>query len=83
MFFARKFEAVIDQEIINSVDKTFHEYFITHLPGLNSYWQNMYHHLDTSTQVKDAQRTGFRSLTHLTVTTLGQVKHTYKEAIRQ
>ncbi|XP_012944960.1 xylosyltransferase oxt [Aplysia californica] len=74
VFFARKFEAVIDQEIINSVDRAFHGFIMKELPGLSSYWQNTFHHLDTSTKVKDAARTIYRSLTHHTAEQLMQTE---------
>ncbi|GFR58845.1 xylosyltransferase oxt [Elysia marginata] len=51
MFFARKFEAIVDQAVINMVDKTLHGYLYGAMPAQKSYWQNIYHHLDKSTRV--------------------------------
>ncbi|KAH9489879.1 hypothetical protein Btru_044479 [Bulinus truncatus] len=65
MFFARKFEAIVDQEVINSVDVTFHGYLYPGVPGLSNYWQNVYHHLDKSTKVKDAALTVYTSIQRL------------------
>ncbi|XP_045214811.2 xylosyltransferase 2-like [Mercenaria mercenaria] len=44
-FFARKYEPVVSQEIINSVDN-FMGRDISDLPGLNRYWHNDYHYKD-------------------------------------
>uniref|UniRef100_A0A2C9MAE7 protein xylosyltransferase n=1 Tax=Biomphalaria glabrata TaxID=6526 RepID=A0A2C9MAE7_BIOGL len=62
MFFARKFEAIVDQEVINSVDVTFHGYLYSGVQSLSNYWQNVYHHLDKNTKVKDAALTIYSSI---------------------
>lgn len=55
-FFARKFEAVINQEIVNHVERfinTINNYEFT---TLNKYWQNDFHQLDRYESVKDDGR---------------------------
>ncbi|CAL1527402.1 unnamed protein product, partial [Lymnaea stagnalis] len=72
MFFARKFEAIVDQEIINSVDLTFHGHLYPGIQSLSSYWQNVYHHLDKATKVKDAALTIYASIERLASAQLAQ-----------
>ncbi|RUS75202.1 hypothetical protein EGW08_017039, partial [Elysia chlorotica] len=61
MFFARKFEAIVDQAVINMVDKTLHGFLYGAMPAQTSYWQNVYHHLDKSTKVSDSALTLYTS----------------------
>lgn len=65
IFFARKFEPVVNQDIINNVDTYLFGYSNQAFPGFNSYWQNEYHHLDRNTKVDDAYRTFFHSFIRL------------------
>ncbi|KAK9502912.1 hypothetical protein O3M35_011595 [Rhynocoris fuscipes] len=43
VFFARKFEPIIDQVIINQVDQWLFGMFPKDMAGLDSYWENVYH----------------------------------------
>ncbi|GAB1609398.1 xylosyltransferase 2-like [Argonauta hians] len=67
IFFARKFEPVVNQDIINSVDTYLFGYNNQGQPGFNSYWQNEYHHLDKNTKVDDAYLTFFHSFIRLSM----------------
>ncbi|CAG5128244.1 unnamed protein product, partial [Candidula unifasciata] len=62
VFFARKFEAIVDQEVINTLDRNFHGFLYPGLSSLSSYWQNAYHHLDKDTKVRDADLTIYSSV---------------------
>ncbi|KAJ8716102.1 hypothetical protein PYW08_013387 [Mythimna loreyi] len=53
LFFARKFEPVINQEIINRVEKYigFKDHYL--IPNLESYWQSIYHIEDLTASSDD------------------------------
>nr|KAG5714701.1 hypothetical protein BaRGS_000189 [Batillaria attramentaria] len=70
LFFARKFEAVVNQEIINSLDVYLFGHLQQGLTGLSSYWQNEYHHLDSHPKNKDAHLTLYHSFMRLTTESL-------------
>ncbi|ESO83913.1 hypothetical protein LOTGIDRAFT_108419, partial [Lottia gigantea] len=65
VFFARKFEAVVNQEIINSLDVYLFGDFKQDMTALSNYWQNEHHYLDKNTKTKDAYLTGYYSLMRL------------------
>ncbi|XP_069190429.1 xylosyltransferase 1-like [Procambarus clarkii] len=46
LFFARKFEPVISHAIINQVDAWLYTPYYSSTSGLESYWENRYHHKD-------------------------------------
>ena len=60
-FFGRKFEAIVNQEVIRQLD--FHLYGPLHsdLPGLDSYWESVYHSDDTLTRSSNARYTVYQS----------------------
>lgn len=60
-FFARKFEPVINQDIINSVDSLMGR-DISDVPGLTRHWHNDYHHKDPVNQRSDLWLTYTRSM---------------------
>ncbi|KAL8569523.1 hypothetical protein ACOMHN_002070 [Nucella lapillus] len=66
LFFARKFEAVVNQEIINSLDVYLFGHLQQGLRALSSYWQNEFHHLDAPPKHKDTQLTFYHSFMRLT-----------------
>ncbi|KAL3876733.1 hypothetical protein ACJMK2_034534 [Sinanodonta woodiana] len=61
VFFARKFEPVVDQEIISMLD--IHLFGGKHKDTISfkHFWQNEYHHLDKSTTGNDVTRTFYDS----------------------
>uniref|UniRef100_T1INJ3 protein xylosyltransferase n=1 Tax=Strigamia maritima TaxID=126957 RepID=T1INJ3_STRMM len=63
-FFARKFEPVINQKIIDQVETWLYG---SQEHGLNKHWQNEYHHLDVSPKPNDAFLTAYHSITRLSV----------------
>jgi hypothetical protein len=64
--FARKFEAIVNQKVINLLDEHLFGSISTDLPGLDSYWENLYHHLDDEHRISDTLRTYFASFSRLT-----------------
>ncbi|XP_067673821.1 xylosyltransferase oxt-like [Haliotis asinina] len=80
IFFARKFEPIVNQEIINSLDVYLFGNFQQDMTGLTSYWQNEYHHLDKIAKVKDAYPTFYQSFVRLGVAELSRqsVSCTYR-----
>jgi len=47
IFFARKFEPIVHQGILNRVEEWFSNKTISESPAKLSYWQNIYHHKDS------------------------------------
>ncbi|XP_072022248.1 xylosyltransferase 1-like isoform X1 [Amphiura filiformis] len=65
-FFARKFEAIINQRIINDVDRWLYGYYDAEdVSSSNSYWQNCYHKEDTVTKTSDGIMTIYQSFIRL------------------
>lgn len=54
LFFARKFEPIINQAIILQVEEWLHGPSPANTPNINSYWQSVYHHGDLSPSPDDA-----------------------------
>ncbi|KAK6165186.1 hypothetical protein SNE40_023628 [Patella caerulea] len=61
VFFARKFEAIVNQEIINSIDVYLFGDYGQDMTALSNYWQNEFHHLDKNTKTRDAYLTAYHS----------------------
>jgi len=54
MFFGRKFEAVVNQGIINQLETWLYpERFEKHYPTMDSFWLSLYHHHDLSPRPDD------------------------------
>ncbi|XP_064639668.1 xylosyltransferase oxt-like [Lineus longissimus] len=53
IFFARKFEAIINQDIINNIDTVLYGPYPKGTAGLDSYWQNDWHHREKNALSKD------------------------------
>ncbi|GAB1866064.1 protein xylosyltransferase [Camponotus japonicus] len=67
IFFARKFEPVIDHRIIDRVEEWLYPYKMNKtVKGYDMYWQSLYHHADLSPLPDDALLTLSYSLTRLT-----------------
>ncbi|XP_021352699.1 xylosyltransferase 1-like [Mizuhopecten yessoensis] len=58
-FFSRKFEAIVNQEIINSLD--IYLFGKTNEEMSDHYWQNEYHHFDVNTKKKDEHHSFYMS----------------------
>lgn len=54
LFFARKFEPVVNQLVILQLEEWLFGPYSPGYPSLNSYWQSVYHHLDNSPQPDQA-----------------------------
>ncbi|XP_037545626.1 xylosyltransferase 1 [Nematolebias whitei] len=64
-FFARKFEASVNQEIVNQLDAYLFGPFPQGAPGLNSYWENVYDEPDGVASLSDTQLTFYHSFSRL------------------
>ncbi|XP_063241407.1 xylosyltransferase oxt [Bacillus rossius redtenbacheri] len=63
LFFARKFEPIINQGIINQLEEWLYGPYPSNVVGVDSYWQSVYHHADLSPPPDDAVVTLMHSLT--------------------
>lgn len=64
-FFARKFEASVNQEIVNQLDAYLFGSFPQGTPALNSYWENVYDEPDGVASLSDTQLTYYHSFSRL------------------
>ncbi|KAK0163016.1 hypothetical protein PV327_006732 [Microctonus hyperodae] len=73
LFFARKFEPVIDQRIIDRLEDWLYpdRENRTKMKGYDMYWQNLYHHADLSPMSDDTVLTIANSLGRLIYSRLG------------
>lgn len=65
VFFARKFEESVNQEVINILDFRIYGQYPSGTPALNSYWENTYDHLDGLASVSDVLMTMYASYARL------------------
>ena len=63
--FARKFEAIVNQKVINLLEEYLYGKIPPETPGLSTYWENFYHHLDDDHRLSDTLRTFFTSFSRL------------------
>ncbi|XP_036398508.1 xylosyltransferase 1 [Megalops cyprinoides] len=64
-FFARKFEASVNQEIINQLDAFLFGSMPSTTPGLKAYWENVYDEPDGVHSLSDAQLTHYHSFARM------------------
>uniref|UniRef100_A0A8C5H5X0 Xylosyltransferase 1 n=1 Tax=Gouania willdenowi TaxID=441366 RepID=A0A8C5H5X0_GOUWI len=64
-FFARKFEASVNQEIVNQLDSYLFGPFPPGTPALNSYWENLYDEQDSVGSLSDTQLTYYHSFSRM------------------
>ncbi|XP_023190006.1 xylosyltransferase 1 [Xiphophorus maculatus] len=64
-FFARKFEASVNQEIVNQLDAYLFGPFPQGTLGLNSYWENVYDEPDGVASLSDTLLTYYHSFTRM------------------
>uniref|UniRef100_A0A7M4ENW9 Xylosyltransferase 1 n=1 Tax=Crocodylus porosus TaxID=8502 RepID=A0A7M4ENW9_CROPO len=64
-FFARKFEAVVNQEIIGQLDYYLYGNYPSGTPGLRSYWENVYDEPDGIHSISDITLTMYHSFSRL------------------
>ncbi|KAK7082661.1 Xylosyltransferase 2 [Halocaridina rubra] len=79
LFFARKFEAVINQAVISQVDAWLYNSYYSSTPGLESYWENRYHHDDRPSVSIDPSLTLYHSAARLSSRTVSQLTGSKKE----
>ncbi|KAG8253079.1 Xylosyltransferase 2 [Homalodisca vitripennis] len=65
LFFARKFEPIINQEIIFQLEEWLYGPYPSNVSSLHSYWQSVYHYQDVSPQHDDTLGTVASSLARL------------------
>ncbi|KAF7242925.1 Xylosyltransferase 1, partial [Varanus komodoensis] len=64
-FFARKFEAVVNQEIIGQLDYYLYGNYPSGTPGLRSYWENVFDEPDGTHSLSDVALTMYHSFSRL------------------
>lgn len=64
-YFARKFEAIVNQEVINQLDSWLYGSYPADMKGVNYYWENIFHHEDSITKTSDVFRTFFQSFVRI------------------
>ncbi|CAJ0965776.1 unnamed protein product [Ranitomeya imitator] len=64
-FFARKFEASVNQEIIGQLDYYLYGNYPSGTPGLRSYWENLYDEPDGIHSINDVMLTMFHSFSRM------------------
>ncbi|XP_070811439.1 LOW QUALITY PROTEIN: xylosyltransferase 1 [Pituophis catenifer annectens] len=64
-FFARKFEAVVNQEVISQLDYYLYGNYPSGTPGLRSYWENVYDEPDGIHSISDVALTLYHSFSRL------------------
>lgn len=62
--FARKFEAIVNQKVINLLEEHLFGEFPSGMQALDTYWENSHHHLDGN-RLSDTLRTYFASFSRL------------------
>ena len=55
----------MNQKAINLVDEMLYGNFTPGIPGINTYWENFYHHVDDDDRLNDALRTYFASFSRI------------------
>ena len=60
-FFARKFEAIVNQEIIRLLDAYLYGHLPDYSPGLTSYWESLYHMDDDLSKPGSARYSAYQS----------------------
>ncbi|XP_063077598.1 xylosyltransferase 1 [Engraulis encrasicolus] len=64
-FFARKFEASVNQEIVNQLDAFLFGGMPQGTPGLRAYWENIYDEQDSIRSLTDTQLTHYHAFTRM------------------
>ncbi|XP_029599277.1 xylosyltransferase 1 [Salmo trutta] len=64
-FFARKFEASVNQEIVTQLDSFLFGPYPQETPGLQSYWENVYDETDSVASLSDSQLTHYHAFTRM------------------
>ncbi|KAM9209081.1 xylosyltransferase 1 [Dugong dugon] len=75
-FFARKFEAVVNQEIIGQLDYYLYGNYPAGTPGLRSYWENIYDEPDGVHSLSDVALTLYHSFSRLGLRRAEMLLHT-------
>ncbi|XP_053673319.1 xylosyltransferase oxt [Anopheles nili] len=71
LFFARKFEAMVNQAIVLQLEEWIFGPYPADYVNLHAYWQNVYHHEDTATTVDGAMLNVAHSLLRINARTNG------------
>lgn len=65
LFFARKFEPIISQAVVQRLEEWMFGSHVRDVENWGSYWQSVYHHLDTSPRADDGLLTLAHSLVRI------------------
>nr|CAD7427661.1 unnamed protein product [Timema monikensis] len=65
LFFARKFEPIVNQAVIHQLEERLYGLYPPGVPNVASYWQSVYHHADLSPPPDDSLVTLTHSLLRL------------------
>ena len=60
-FFARKFEAIVNHEVVNLLDGHLYGFYPEDTPGLHSYWESVYHMDDDISRPSHARYSTYQS----------------------
>lgn len=77
-FFARKFEPVVSNSIINIIESWLKEIPNQDNPSINKYWQNDVHHLDTVLSSNDGKNTIYSALARVALRRIGYMCDSHK-----
>ena len=84
IFFARKFEPIVNQEILDIVDERIEgEAYDGSLTARTSYWQNIYHHEDESPAAKQEYISLAHSLAQTFLSSRAEIKDLELDSIRE
>ncbi|XP_075420669.1 xylosyltransferase 1 isoform X2 [Tenrec ecaudatus] len=78
-FFARKFEAVVNQEVIGQLDYYLYGNYPAGTPGLRSYWENVYDEPDSIPSLSDVTLTLYHAFSRLGLRRAEMSLHTDSE----
>lgn len=67
LFFARKFEPIISQAVVQRLEEWMFGQGVTEMVNWGSYWQSVYHHRDTSPRADDGLLTLCTSLVRMSM----------------
>ncbi|XP_035695528.1 xylosyltransferase 1-like isoform X1 [Branchiostoma floridae] len=82
-FFARKFEAVVNQDVINQLDFFLYNDLTASSPGINSYWESFFHHKDPHDKHTDTYRTHLEAFARMAQLSLQSAVSQYGKRMEQ
>lgn len=83
VFFARKFEESVNQEVVNTLDFKVNGKYPDGTPSLTSYWENTYDHEDGMTSLDDNTMTIYQSFARVATKQLNDQLATCKMKLKK